>query len=68
LSAVLELLDTAPLDDDALRAVRAALADAARPQQRYRCAACGFQAQRHFWQCPGCLSWDSYPANRVEEA
>ena len=40
---------------------------AAKPLQRYRCAACGFEAQRHFWQCPGCLSWDSYPALRIEE-
>jgi lipopolysaccharide biosynthesis regulator YciM len=34
---------------------------------RYRCAACGFEARQHFWQCPGCQSWDSYPARRVEE-
>jgi len=39
----------------------------AQPLQRYRCAACGFEAQRHFWQCPGCLSWDSYPPQRVED-
>jgi lipopolysaccharide biosynthesis regulator YciM len=35
--------------------------------QRYRCAACGFEAQRYFWQCPGCLSWDSFPPERIEE-
>jgi lipopolysaccharide assembly protein B len=40
---------------------------AARPLQRYRCAACGFEAQHYFWQCPGCLSWDSYPPQRIEE-
>ncbi len=39
---------------------------AALPLHRYRCAACGFEAQRYFWQCPGCLSWDSYPPQRVE--
>ena len=33
----------------------------------YRCAACGFEASQHFWQCPGCQAWDSYPARRVEE-
>ncbi|HSV68510.1 MAG TPA: lipopolysaccharide assembly protein LapB [Methylibium sp.] len=43
-------------------------ASAARPQLRYRCAACGFEAQQHFWQCPGCQSWDSYPPHRIEDA
>lgn len=44
-----------------------ALKTASGPLQRYRCAACGFEARQHFWQCPGCQSWDSYPARRVEE-
>jgi lipopolysaccharide assembly protein B len=35
--------------------------------RRYRCAACGFESQRHFWQCPGCLSWDSFPPARGED-
>ena len=26
-----------------------------------------FEAKQHFWQCPGCQAWDSYPARRVEE-
>jgi lipopolysaccharide biosynthesis regulator YciM len=43
-------------------------AGAARPQLRYRCAACGFEAQQHFWQCPGCQGWDSYPPHRLEDA
>ena len=47
--------------------VIAAVEQAARPLQRYRCAACGFEAQHYFWQCPGCLSWDSYPPLRVED-
>jgi lipopolysaccharide biosynthesis regulator YciM len=34
---------------------------------RYRCAACGFEAQKHFWHCPGCQAWDSYPSLRIEE-
>jgi lipopolysaccharide biosynthesis regulator YciM len=42
-------------------------ATAARPSQRYRCAACGFEVQQHFWQCPGCQSWDSYPPRRIED-
>ncbi|MBQ0935175.1 lipopolysaccharide assembly protein LapB [Ideonella paludis] len=48
-------------------AVGKALDKAGRPLQRYRCAACGFEAQRYFWQCPGCLSWDSFPPQRIED-
>ena len=48
-------------------ALQASVGQAARPDQRYRCAACGFEAQQYFWQCPGCLTWDSYPAQRIEE-
>jgi lipopolysaccharide assembly protein B len=40
---------------------------AAAQARRYRCAACGFESQLHFWQCPGCLSWDSFPPARVED-
>ena len=46
-----------------LRAVDAA----AKPLLRHRCAACGFEATHYFWQCPGCLSWDSFPPRPVEE-
>ena len=47
--------------------VQRALDQAIKPLMRYRCAACGFEAQQHFWQCPGCQAWDSYPARRIEE-
>lgn len=47
--------------------VQAALEQASAPLKRYRCAACGFEARQHFWQCPGCQGWDTYPARRVEE-
>lgn len=47
--------------------VQRALDHAVKPLTRYRCAACGFEAKQHFWQCPGCQAWDSYPAQRVEE-
>ena len=69
LSAALALLDRSPdsLDAQTLPVLRQALAHAAKPLQRYRCAACGFEAQHWFWQCPGCLSWDSYPPRRIEE-
>jgi lipopolysaccharide biosynthesis regulator YciM len=47
--------------------VQRALELATRPLLRYRCAACGFESRQHFWQCPGCQAWDSYPPRRVEE-
>ncbi|MES2508640.1 MAG: lipopolysaccharide assembly protein LapB [Pseudomonadota bacterium] len=47
--------------------VQRALDQATKPLMRYRCAACGFEATQHFWHCPGCQAWDSYPARRVEE-
>ena len=55
------------LDAGDARALADAVMKAARPLQRYRCAACGFEAQRYFWQCPGCMAWDSYPAQRLED-
>lgn len=58
-------MEPSPSDADALQRV---LGVAARPQRRYRCAACGFEAQQHFWQCPGCQNWDSYPPHRLEDA
>ncbi len=47
--------------------VQKALDHAVRPLTGYRCAACGFEARQHFWHCPGCQAWDSYPARRIEE-
>jgi lipopolysaccharide assembly protein B len=44
-----------------------AVEHAAKPLRRHRCAACGFEAAHYFWQCPGCLSWDSFPPRPVEE-
>jgi lipopolysaccharide assembly protein B len=54
-------------DDDTGRALAAVVTTAAAPLARYRCAACGFEAQRYFWQCPGCMSWDSFPPQRLED-
>jgi lipopolysaccharide biosynthesis regulator YciM len=52
-----------PVPDGVLKAVN----KAAVPLRRYRCAACGFEAGTHFWQCPGCQTWDSYSPRRVDE-
>ena len=48
-------------------ALQQALQRAQEPLMRYRCAACGFETRRYFWQCPGCQSWESYPPQRIEE-
>ncbi|MEN9983976.1 MAG: lipopolysaccharide assembly protein LapB [Pseudomonadota bacterium] len=47
--------------------VQRALDHAVTPLRRYRCASCGFDAVSHYWNCPGCQTWDSYPAKRIEE-
>ncbi len=69
LSAALDVLQSPPAQwqGDTLNSLRQAVQKAAKPLQRYRCAACGFEAQHYFWQCPGCLSWDSYPPVKIEE-
>jgi lipopolysaccharide biosynthesis regulator YciM len=55
------------LGDMEATALRDAVQRAARPLHRYRCAACGFEAEHYFWQCPGCLGWDTYPPQRLED-
>lgn len=69
LSAARSLLavSASKLSEEEAPLVGVALDRAARPLQRYRCAACGFEAQHYFWQCPGCLNWDTYPPRHVEE-
>ena len=47
--------------------VQRSVEHAMRPLARYRCAACGFEAQGYFWQCPGCQAWESFPPRRIEE-
>lgn len=47
--------------------LHAAVQRAAQPLQRYRCAACGFEAHHYFWQCPGCQGWDTYPPRPLEQ-
>ncbi|MEW6099841.1 MAG: lipopolysaccharide assembly protein LapB [Pseudomonadota bacterium] len=71
-SAAVHLLDETarqaqPLSADEVQALHQVVAQTAKPLQRYRCAACGFEASHYFWQCPGCQSWDSYPPRRLED-
>ncbi len=55
------------LSDTQQTLVQRALDLATKPLLRYRCAACGFEATQHFWHCPGCQAWDSYPSRRIED-
>jgi lipopolysaccharide biosynthesis regulator YciM len=59
---------TATLGPAETAALYDAVRRAARPLHRYRCAACGFEAEHYFWQCPGCLGWDTYPPRRLEDS
>ena len=65
--ALITQTDTASFDSAETKALGDAIGRAAKPLHRYRCAACGFEAQHYFWQCPGCLNWDSYPPQRLED-
>ncbi len=67
LLAAARWLAAAPPPEAVPAPVQKALDAATRPLSRYRCAACGFEAKEHFWHCPGCQAWDSYPPRRVEE-
>jgi lipopolysaccharide biosynthesis regulator YciM len=51
--------DPATLDARAVREVAVVLRRLAAMTPRYRCSSCGFSSINHFWQCPGCKSWDS---------
>ncbi len=61
--------DPQELDQDRLHALASALARILKRGQRYRCVECGLGTALHFWQCPGCRSWDVLaPVMRVELA
>ena len=56
-----------PADEGLRSAVEQAVDAALDNRQRYRCAACGFEARNHTWHCPACMGWDTYPPRRSEE-
>ena len=58
---------SAPGKDRELELLRGLIQAQARNLSRYRCGTCGFRTRSFPWQCPGCLSWDSYPPKRIEE-
>jgi lipopolysaccharide biosynthesis regulator YciM len=51
--------DPATVDSRAVRELGSVLRRLAAATPRYRCAECGFSSTGHFWQCPGCKTWDS---------
>ena len=51
--------DPKALDPRAIQELAAVLRRQAASTPRYRCAECGFSSTAHFWQCPGCKTWDS---------
>jgi lipopolysaccharide biosynthesis regulator YciM len=67
-AAAVLALDPAAWRADTRSQLHAAVQRAARPLQRYRCAACGFEAHHYFWQCPGCQGWDTYPPKLLEQS
>ncbi len=57
--------DILDLTDAQRVALAAALGRVLRRTQRYRCVDCGFASAAHFWQCPGCRSWDAFAPTAV---
>lgn len=59
--------DANSLNSVQLHSVATSLAKVFRRTQRYRCISCGVNTGSHFWQCPGCHSWDTLaPVSRLE--
>jgi lipopolysaccharide assembly protein B len=59
--------DVSQLSDAQLKIIGAGLMKIFRRTQRFRCVSCGVTTGTHFWQCPGCHSWDALtPVSRLE--
>jgi lipopolysaccharide biosynthesis regulator YciM len=59
---------TAPADRrHDLELVRSLVQGQTRRLARYRCEHCGFRARQFYWQCPACMSWETFPPRRTEE-
>lgn len=59
--------EPASMSQAQLQSVGTALAKVFKRTQRYRCISCGVNTGSHFWQCPGCHSWDTLaPVSRLE--
>ncbi len=59
---------TAPADRrHDLELVRSLVQGQTQRLARYRCEHCGFRARQFYWQCPACMSWETFPPRRTEE-
>lgn len=59
--------DPATLPAPRVKSMASALGRIFRRTHRYRCVECGLGSATHFWQCPGCRSWDGLsPIARLE--
>lgn len=47
--------------------MKSAVSAHTRRHARNRCTACGFKARQHYWRCPACGGWETYPPRRVED-
>ena len=56
-----------PLSADDMGLLRRLIQKHTQRLDRYSCRACGFQARRFYWQCPGCNAWETYKPRRLEE-
>jgi lipopolysaccharide biosynthesis regulator YciM len=66
-SATLKNLSVPAAIADTVALLSRVITQSSTAQRRYRCAACAFEAERYFWQCPGCLSWDTTPPLILED-
>ena len=60
-------LDDSPIPGADLTLLRRLINRHTQRMDRYVCSACGFQARRYYWQCPGCNAWETYKPRRLEE-
>lgn len=59
--------EASALSASQLQSLAGALGRIFRRTHRYRCVECGLGSATHFWQCPGCRSWDGLsPVARLE--
>lgn len=47
--------------------VRSIIQGYTRRLARYCCSECGFKARQHYWRCPACGGWETFPPRRTEE-
>ncbi len=64
---VVEVVAEVAEAQDARSTLRSLVKRQADRQSRYVCAVCGFRGRSHYWQCPGCNRWDTYPATREDD-